>query len=283
MQISRSQPNRSALYLPASNARALDKARNLGCDLIIFDLEDAVAPDQKAAARQDLAAALAQGGYGNRQRIVRINALDSAWGPDDAAALGAMAPDGALLPKVNGPQDIDALAALAPGLPLWAMVETPVGVLNAAQIAAHPAVVGLVLGTNDLAKELGAAPGRAPLQYALQVSLMAARAHGVVALDGVYNAYRDLDGLKAECEEGRAMGYDGKTLIHPGQIETANTVFAPSPAELELARQQIAAYDDARANGQGIAVLNGSIVENLHVATAKTILQKAAAIAMKES
>ncbi|GLS80092.1 HpcH/HpaI aldolase/citrate lyase family protein [Paracoccus marinus] len=274
----RSAPYRSALYLPASNARALDKARDLPADAIIFDLEDAVAPAEKAAARGALRDALARD-YGNRARIVRINGFDSEWGRDDAAAFATGA-DAVLVPKVNGPADLDAVAAVVPGTPLWAMLETAAGVLNAAAIAAHPRLGGLVMGTNDLARELGCRDraDRLPLLPALGMCLLAARARGRVILDGVYNAFRDADGLRAECAQGRDMGFDGKTLIHPAQIDIANAVFAPTEDEIALSRRRIEAFDAALAEGWGIAVLDGRIVENLHVETARATLDRAAAI-----
>lgn len=279
------RPFRSALYIPGSKERALDKARALAVDAILFDLEDAVSPEEKVNARATLAGALMTGGYGARYRIVRINGLDSEWGKDDAAAVARMDCDAVLLPKVNGTADIDAIAALVPNKPVWAMMETPLAVINAAAIAAHPKVEGFVLGTNDLAKDLGTrrAERREPLLYALQACLMAARAHGVIALDGVYNAFKDDDGLARECEQGRDMGYDGKTLIHPAQIEITNRAFAPSEAEIDLARRQIAAFDEAATLGQGVAVVDGRIVENLHIVTARATLAKAAAIAALET
>lgn len=275
------RPFRSALYIPGSKDRALDKARGLAVDAILFDLEDAVAPDEKINARETLRDSLAQGGFAPRYRIVRINGLDTQWGQDDARAVAKMDCDAILLPKVNGPADIDALAALVPDLPIWAMMETPLAVINAAAIAAHPRVEGFVLGTNDLAKDLNSrkAPRREPLLYALQACLMAAKAHGVIALDGVYNAFKDDEGLAEECEQGRDMGFDGKTLIHPAQVDITNAAFAPSEAEIDLAQRQIAAFEEAEKAGQGVAVLDGRIVENLHVATARATLAKAAAIA----
>lgn len=276
------RPYRSALYIPGSKDRALDKARGLPVDVILFDLEDAVTPDAKVAARDTLNAALAAGGYGSRLRIVRINGLDTEWGADDAAAVAAMDCDGILLPKVNGPGDVDALAGLVPELPIWAMMETPQGILNAAQIAAHPRIAGFVLGTNDLAKDLNSR-GRAALTMALQHCLLAAKAARIVALDGVYNAFKDEDGLRAECAEGRDMGFDGKTLIHPAQVAIANAAFGPSDAEIDLARRQIAAFEAAEAEGQGVAVVDGRIVENLHIVTARATLAKADAIAALES
>ena len=249
-------------------------------DAIIFDLEDAVAPDEKPAARATLAAELAAGGFGYRQRLVRINGLDTEWGAEDARAVADMDCDGVLLPKVEGTADIDALAALVPDKPIWCMIETPRGVLQALEIADCEAVAGFVLGTNDLAKDIGCATGgdRAAMMAALQTTLMAARAAGIVCVDGVYNAFKDEDGLKTECEQGRALGMDGKTLIHPAQVDTANTVFAPSEAAIDLAARQIAAYDEAIAQGQAVAVVDGRIVENLHVETARATLAKAAAI-----
>ena len=274
----RTRPYRSVLYIPGSKERALEKARGLPTDAIIFDLEDAVAPGEKAAARATLQAALAQS-YGNRVRLVRINGLDTEWGADDARAVAAMDCDGVLLPKVETPAQLDALAALC-DKPLWAMMETPLGMLNAAAIAAHPKLAGMVMGTNDLAKDLGARfrADRLPMQAGLGLCLLAARAHGCVIVDGVYNAFKDDDGLRAECEQGRDMGFDGKTLIHPAQLEIANTAFAPSEAEIDFARRQIAAFEEAEAQGQGVAVVDGKIVEHLHVDTARQMLAKADAI-----
>lgn len=279
------RPHRSALYIPGSKARALDKARELAADVILFDLEDAVAPDEKPAARATLAEELGKGGYGPRLRVVRINALDTDWGAEDARAVAAMECDAVLLPKVSSPQDIDAVAALVPNTPVWAMMESPSGILNAAAIAAHPALAGFVIGTNDLAKDLGtrSTADRAALWTALQTCVLAARAHDVVVLDGVYNAFKDDEGLRAECEQGRDFGMDGKTLIHPAQLEIANAVFAPTEAEIETARRQIAAYDAAIAEGQAVAVVDGKIVENLHVETARATLAKAEAISELES
>ena len=278
------RPYRSALYIPGSKERALDKARGLPVDAILFDLEDAVAPDEKPAARAKLAAALSQGGYGARARIVRVNGLDTAWGGDDLAAVAEMQPDGVLIPKVNGPEDIDAVVARVPGVPVWAMMETPQGILNATAIAAHPAVAGFVMGTNDLAKDIGTRVGqrREPMMFALGACVMAARAHGVVVIDGVYNAFKDDVGLSEECAQGRDMGFDGKSLIHPAQVTIANAAFGPSEEEVALAERQIAAFAEAEAAGQGVAVVDGRIVENLHVATAQATLAKVQAIAELE-
>ncbi|WP_163849020.1 HpcH/HpaI aldolase/citrate lyase family protein [Pseudooceanicola aestuarii] len=276
------RPYRSLLYIPGSKDRALDKARSLPVDAILFDLEDAVTPEAKPAARDTLRAALQQGGYGDRAKIIRINGLDTEWGAGDVEALKDAGADAFLLPKVNAAADIDALSPLlGPDMPIWAMMETPLAIFNAAEIAAHPQVQGFVAGTNDLAKELGCRnrADRLPMQMALQTILMAARAHGVIAADGVYNQYLDEDGLRDECEQGRDLGFDGKTLIHPAQVATANAAFAPTEAEIDLARRQIAAHEEIERTGQGVAVVDGKIVENLHVETAKKTLARAKAIA----
>uniref|UniRef100_UPI003B51BFE4 HpcH/HpaI aldolase/citrate lyase family protein n=1 Tax=Roseovarius indicus TaxID=540747 RepID=UPI003B51BFE4 len=275
-------PYRSVLYIPGSKERALEKAMTLPTDAIIFDLEDAVAPDAKAEARETLATALKEKDYGKRAKIVRINALTTEWGNEDVRVLKDAGADIFLLPKVNTPTDVDALAdMLDPATPIWVMMETPVSVFNAREIAAHHRVTGLVTGTNDLTKDLGCRTraDRLPLMTALQMIVMAARAaRGVVAIDGVYNRFRDGDGLKAECEQGRDLGYDGKTLIHPAQVEVTNTAFAPTQSEIDLAQRQIEAYEDSMKSGQGVAVVDGQIVENLHVVAAKRILAKMQAI-----
>ena len=273
---------RSVLYIPASRPRALEKAAGLGADAIIFDLEDAVAAPEKLAARASLVEVLARVDYGRRLRLVRINGFDTAWGRGDAAAFsGHGGVDGVLVPKVNRGADLDAVAQLMPGKPLWAMMETPLGVLNAAQIAGHGSLQGMVMGTNDLAKDLGArvGPDRAALATGLGMCLLAARACGRLIVDGVFNGFRDAEGLALECAQGRDMGFDGKTLIHPDQIATANRVFAPSESELDLARRQIAAFEAAQALGQGVAVLDGKIVENLHIVSARALIDKARAVA----
>ncbi|GGH61664.1 CoA ester lyase [Frigidibacter albus] len=282
----RARPFRSVLYIPGSKERALEKAKDLPADAIIFDLEDAVAAEEKPAARALLAQVLAEADYGPRARIVRINGLDSDWGRDDVAAFATAIAAGAkvdaiLIPKVSTPADLDAVAALIPDVPLWAMMETALGMLNAASIAAHPRLAGMVMGTNDLAKELGSRfrADRLAMQAGLGLCLLAARAHGLTIVDGVYNAFKDEAGLLAECEQGRDMGFDGKTLIHPAQLDIANTAFAPSQAEIDLARRQIAAFEEAEAQGLGVAVVDGRIVENLHIVTARQTLAKAEAIA----
>lgn len=275
------RPYRSVLYIPGSKERALEKARGLPVDAIIFDLEDAVAAEEKVKARALLADTLKAGGYGARAKIVRVNGLDTDWGRDDVAAFAGADIDAILIPKVGSAADVEAVAALIPDVALWAMMETPQGMLNAAGIAAHPRMAGFVMGTNDLAKELKCRfrADRMPMLTSLQLCLLAARAEGIVAVDGVYNAFRDEDGLKAECEQGRDMGFDGKTLIHPAQVEIANAAFAPTEAEIDLARRQIEAFEKAEAEGQGVAVVDGRIVENLHIVTAKETLAKAKAIA----
>ncbi|MEO1555247.1 MAG: CoA ester lyase [Pseudomonadota bacterium] len=257
-------------------------ARQLQVDAIIFDLEDAVSIEEKEAARATLADALATGGYGTRLKIVRINGLDTPWGADDAKAAINMDADAILMPKVSAPADLDALALITGETPLWAMMETALGMLNAGQIAAHPRLQGMVMGTNDLAKELQLRPraDRLGLQSGLGLCLLAAKAHGRAIVDGVYNAFKDDAGLEAECEQGRDMGFDGKTLIHPAQIDIANTAFSPSDADVDLARRQIEAFEAAEASGQGVAVVDGRIVENLHIVTARETLAKADAIAV---
>lgn len=276
------RPVRSVLYIPASKERALEKAEGLACDAIIFDLEDAVAIDEKVPARDLLAETLPTADYGARLRIVRVNGLDTTWGREDV--LSVVNADAVLLPKVNSAADVDAIAALT-SLPIWAMMETPLGILNAAEIAAHPRLEGMVMGTNDLAKDLNTRhrPDREPLLTSLQMCLLAARAHGVTIVDGVYNAFKDDAGLKIECDQGRDMGFEGKTLIHPAQLDVANTAFAPSEAEIDLSKRQIEAFEQAGRDGQGVAVVDGKIVENLHIVTARATLAKAHAIeAMKD-
>ncbi|TDL81905.1 CoA ester lyase [Palleronia sediminis] len=279
------RPWRSALYIPGSNARALDKARGLPVDAIIFDLEDAVAPAEKVAARDTLAAALRQGGYGDRALIVRINGFDTEWGEGDFDAVSEMGPPAILLPKVGAAETVAVFAdrlARRPstaGTRIWAMIETTRGLFNAAAIAVAPRMQGFVLGTNDLAAELGCEPGpdRMALSMALQTTLAAARMGGIVCLDGVHNAIDDPEGLRTECAQGRALGMDGKTLIHPAQIAVANEIFAPSAAEIDLAHRRIAAWEAALAQGKGVAVVDGRIVENLHVASARRTIARARA------
>ncbi|MFN3970272.1 MAG: HpcH/HpaI aldolase/citrate lyase family protein [Gemmobacter sp.] len=278
-----SRPCRSVLYIPGSKARALEKARSLPADAIIFDLEDAVAPAEKAAARDMLVRFLGETDFGTRLRILRVNGLETPWGEEDLAAAAGMAVDAVLVPKVGAPGDLDAVAARV-AQPLWAMLETAAGMLNAGAIAAHPRLEGMVMGTNDLARELGSRhrADRLPMQAGLGLCLLAARAHGRVIVDGVFGAVRDPEGLAAECEQGRDMGFDGKTLVHPDQIAVANRVFAPTPDDIALARRQIAAFDVALAAGEGVAVVDGKIVENLHIVMARATLAMAEAIAAME-
>lgn len=277
------RPYRSVLYIPGDKPRALEKARNLACDAIIFDLEDAVSPDAKETARVTLREELAKGGYGARTRLVRINGFDTSWGRHDIQALKDQDFDGFLIPKVNSGWDVEVVAELT-DKPLWAMMESPAAFMNACEIASHTRIAGLVMGTNDLVKDLGCRnpANRLPLMTALQTCVLAARAAQIVAIDGVYNAFKDDEGLALECEQGRDFGFDGKTLIHPAQLAVTNAAFAPSEAELDLARRQIEAFDAAESEGKGVAVLDGRIVENLHIVTAKAVLAKAAAIAELE-
>lgn len=285
------RPRRSALYMPGSRARALEKARSLPADALILDLEDAVGPTEKDAARRLVAEALRAGGFGPREVTVRINALDTPWGRDDVAAVADAGANAIVLPKVNSAEDLQELSTALDGhgapaeTALWAMMETPFGVLSAREIAAHPRLECLVMGANDLVKELGAehTEGRQEVLPALGLCLLAARAHGLAILDGVYNAYQDLDGLRASCRQGRALGFDGKTLIHPDQLAVTNEVFAPSEADLALARRQLAAWEETRAKGEAVAVVDGRIVENLHVETARALIAKAEAIAKLEA
>ncbi|QIE41390.1 CoA ester lyase [Rhodobacteraceae bacterium SC52] len=284
------RPFRSVLYIPGSNARALEKAKTLPVDAIIFDLEDAVAMEAKADARALLAKVLGEGGYGQRFQIVRLNGMSSEWGADDLDAIAAIGPQAVLLPKAESAAEVEAVAAKLDAIPacadtqIWTMMETPRGILNAAEIAAAPRMGGFVMGTNDLAKELRTryTRDRLPMLTSLQLCLLAARAANIAIVDGVYNAFKDEDGLRRECEQGCDMGFDGKTLIHPAQVAATNEVFAPSEEDIELARRQIDAFEAAEAEGKGVAVVDGKIVENLHIVTARQTLAKAEAIAALE-
>jgi citrate lyase subunit beta / citryl-CoA lyase len=281
------KPRRSVLYMPGANARALDKARSLPCDGVIFDLEDAVAADAKAAARANVTAALTQGGYGHRERVVRVNGLDTPWGADDIAAVAALPLDAVLFPKVETTAQIDAIvqamdAAGAASVPLWFMIETPLGVLDVRKLASHGAPVEvLVMGTSDLVKELRAehTEARDNLAYALQRCVLVARALGLDLLDGVHLDFRNEAAFRAACEQARAMGFDGKSLIHPSQIDAANEVFGFSAADVEHAREVLAVWQSAQAEGKGVAVLDGKLVENLHAAEAERVLAFAQALA----
>ncbi|MEO0912987.1 MAG: CoA ester lyase [Pseudomonadota bacterium] len=279
-------PHRSVLYMPGSNARALEKARGVDVDAVILDLEDAVAPGDKAAARGMVAEAVAAGGFGHRRVVVRVNGADTPWGAEDLAAAVAMAPDAILLPKVESVETIRALAERLPGdgtTRIWAMMETPRGMLRALEIAeASPLMEAFVLGTNDLLKDLQASfrPDRLALQAGLGECLLAARAAGLICLDGVYNAFKDEDGLRAECAQGRDMGFDGKTLIHPAQVPVTHEVFSPDAEAVSGAEAIVQAFEAAAG---GVAVLNGRIVEGLHVEAAERLLRRARAIAERGS
>ena len=286
------QPRRSVLYMPGSNPRALSKARALPADALIFDLEDAVAPDAKEGARAIVAAALGAGGYRPRELVLRVNPLDTLLGHGDLAAAATLPVDAVLLPKVETAERVrltlellDSLGA-PPELDLWCMLETPKGILAAAEIAgASPRIAALVLGTADLAKELhaGATRDRLPLLTALGLVLLAGRACGLAVLDGVELDLGDDDGFAAACRQGRDLGFDGKTLIHPKQIAAANAAFAPGPDEVAAARQIIAAHAEAVAGGKGIALVAGRLVESLHVEEARRVVALAAAIAARET
>lgn len=282
------RPFRSVLYMPGSNARALEKAKTLKSDALILDLEDAVAPDAKSDARDLISSAINGGGYGARYLIVRLNAFDTEWGQDDLKAIATCAPDALLLPKVSTSHDVQTLAAKMDAFPnykntkIWAMMETPLGILNAAQIAqSSPRLEGFVLGTNDLVKDIHGyhTPDRAPVLTALSICILAARANDLICVDGVYNDIKDTEGLRVQAMQGRSLGMDGITLIHPAQLDTANAVYAPSQTELDEARSYVEAYAQAIAEGKAVAVVNGRIVENLHVENAKRILAQAQAIA----
>lgn len=281
------RPRRSVLYMPAANERALEKAKSIPTDAIIFDLEDAVAPDAKHAARHQAVAAASSHEYGTRELTIRCNGLDTPWFGDDVAAAAGSGAAAVVIPKVGSVAALDQVSVLldAAGAPaemsIWAMIETPTAIFDARAIAAHRRVSVLVMGTNDLARELRAAlvPGRHPLVAHLATALVAAREAGVAILDGVYNDVNDLDGFRDECVQGAEMGFDGKTLIHPGQVAIANQVWAPTDAEIEHARRVIAAFDEAVADGRGVATVDGRMIENLHVANAHRALAVAAAIA----
>ena len=272
---------RSVLYMPGANGRALVKAQGIPADGLIFDLEDAVTPAGKIDARARVCMAAASGDYGERTVAIRVNAIDSEWHAEDVRAAARAAPDAVLVPKVSSAVDVHGVEALlhdAGALDttrLWAMLETPAAVLAASEIAAcSERLTVLVMGTNDLAAELFTqlGPGRAPLLGALSTCVLAARAAGRIILDGVYNDVRDLDGLVDECRQGRAFGFDGKTLIHPGQVDPCNAAFSPSEEEITHAHRVIEAFEEAERAGSGVVTVDGRMIENLHVATARRIL-----------
>ncbi|MGI9502679.1 MAG: HpcH/HpaI aldolase/citrate lyase family protein [Geminicoccaceae bacterium] len=281
------RPRRSVLYMPGSNPRALEKARTLPADGLIFDLEDAVAPDAKNLARTQITDALKAGGYGHRETIIRVNGLQTPWGHADLVAAATSGADGVLLPKVGSADAVhQALSVLdqagAPeDLPVWAMMETARGMLHAEEIAgASPRLTGFVMGTSDLAKELHASHTslRLPMITALGLCLLAGRAFGLTLLDGVHLDLADEEGYAASCQQGLDLGFDGKTLIHPKQIEPANRIFAPDDAAIAQAEKIIAAHEVAAAEGKGVVVVDGRLVENLHVEDAKRQMQLAEAI-----
>jgi citrate lyase subunit beta/citryl-CoA lyase len=277
------RPRRSVLYLPASNEKALAKAKNLAADSLIFDLEDAVLPSAKELARSQLRQALERGGYGQREVVVRINALSTPWGKQDIQLLGGVSVDALLIPKVETAQDIqnavdELAAASAPvDMPIWAMLETPLGVLNCREIAAHPRLHVLVMGTNDLAKELRIpqTPDRAGFMSSFGQCILAARAYGVDIIDGVYIHIKDEQGLAQVCQQGKELGFDGKSLIHPAQLALTNQIFSPSEEELQEARSILQAWEVAQHEGKGVVQVEGRLVEELHVKEAQRLLQLA--------
>ena len=281
------RPRRSVLYMPGANTRALEKARTLPADVLIFDLEDAVAPDAKAAARGNVVTAAQSRSYGKREIVIRCNGLATTWGKDDVAAIAKSGADAILVPKVESAGDVANIVSLlntagAPAaMAVWAMMETPLGVLRAEEIAAsHKRLQLFVMGTNDLVKDMRArhTPMRLPMVTALGLCMLAARAHGLTILDGVYNDIQDSEGFRDVCRQGLEMGFDGKTLIHPTQVEPCNEIFAPSAAELEMAGKIVSAFKAAQAEGKGVVTVDGRMIENLHVEQAERALSLAAAI-----
>ncbi len=284
------RPRRSALYMPGSNARALEKAKTLETDVVIFDLEDAVAPDAKAEARAQVMTAVSSGDYGSRELVIRINGLDSPWAQDDLAAAVSSRPDAILIPKVERAEQLRAAAAAlssqsTDAISIWAMIETPLAIVNVndiARAATEPdvALACFVVGTNDLVKDTRAEldKNRTAALYWLSAIVTAARAFGIDVLDGVYNNFKDLDGFETECRHGRMLGMDGKTLIHPTQIAGANSVFAPSSDEVAWARRVLAAFDEPEHQGKGVINIDGQMVELLHAEIAKRTVAIADAI-----
>ena len=281
------RPRRSVLYMPAANERALEKAKDIQADALIFDLEDAVAPDSKEVAREQACAAAASSEYGNRELTIRCNGLDTPWGKDDVLAAAAAGPAAVVIPKVDGSSYLDEISELLNqgGAPsstqIWAMVETPIGILHVEEIARHERMSVMVMGTNDMAKELRAsitADRRALLPY-LAMCLLSARAAGVAILDGVYNDIKDESGFEDVCVQGAEMGFDGKTLIHPNQVAPTNEIFSPSLDELDFHRRIIEEFEAAEKDGRGVLTVDGKMIENLHVDEARRALAVADAIA----
>ena len=288
------RPRRSVLYMPGSNARAMEKAKTLAVDGVILDLEDAVAPDAKADARRQVADAVRAGGFGHREVLVRVNAIDTPWFADDFDAAVAARPDAILVPKISTPKQIEMIGTRMldtradPHVRLWAMIETPDAIFNIRALAAEAKdsesrLVGFVIGTNDLAKETRArlVPGRAPMLPWLANCVLAAHSYGIDVLDGVYNDLADMQGFAAECAQGRDMGFDGKTLIHPNQIEACNVAFSPSAEETDQARKVIAAFDRPENKGKGVVQLDGRMVERMHADIARRTVAIAEAIARR--
>ncbi len=282
------RPRRSVLYMPGSNARALEKGRTLAADGLILDLEDAVAPDAKAEARRQIGEAVAAGGYGGRELAIRVNGLDSPWGRDDVAMAATAGAHAVLLPKVENAAMVHELEELmvAHGAPddlaIWCMMETPLGMLHAEEVAAaSPRIACLVMGTSDLAKDLQAAHTRErlPMLTSLGLCLLAARSYGIAIVDGVHLDLNDDEGFAYSCRQGRELGFDGKTLIHPKTIAAANDAFAPSEEEVAFSRRIIDAHAEAARQGKGVVVVDGKLIENLHVENAKRLVALAEAIA----
>lgn len=283
------RPRRSVLYMPGANDKALEKAKTLPTDAIIFDTEDSVAPDMKAAAREKVAAAAQSGEYGSRELTIRVNSLETEWAADDLRSAAQAGPDGIVVPKVNSAADVAEVERIieAAGVPdhtrIWAMLETPAAVERAVEIAtSSERLAVLVMGTNDLAKELRAAlvPGRAPLLWGLARCVNASRYAGKVILDGVYNDVRDPEGFAVEAAQGAQMGFDGKTLVHPSQVEPCNAAYSPTEEEVEHARHVIEAFEQGLAEGKGVITVDGRMIENLHVDNARRAIAIADAIAM---
>ncbi len=288
------RPRRSVLYMPGSNARAIEKAKTLAADGVIIDLEDAVAPDAKVAARKQVADAVKAGGFGTREVFIRVNAIDTEWHAEDLHDAGRAAPDGIVVPKISSSEQLEQIGRrlLDMGVDhktrIWAMIETPIAIFNVKDIAAaakdsETRLAGLILGTNDLAKETGAkfVPGRAPMLPWLATCILAARAYGIAILDGVYNDLSNAEGFLSECEQGRDFGFDGKTLIHPNQVEPCNAVFSPSEDEVAQARKIIAAFDQPENKGKGVVSLDGRMVERMHADIARKVVAVADAIAAR--